>query len=100
MERRKLSKETHQKILRCAAEILSMHGEVAGNRVCQDWSGDEETKPSIIFSKSERDDIEYNSQIRNSNLDDYESGYNFPDDEMSISFSLSNVLNDIADGES
>jgi hypothetical protein len=97
MKRREISNETKRKILLCAANILNMHGQLAGNRICQDWSGDEDKEPSVIFNAKERDDIEYNSQIRNSDLSDYEEGLDFLHDEMSASFNMSNLLMDMAD---
>jgi hypothetical protein len=97
MKKREFSNETKRKILLCAANILEMHAELAGDRICQDWSGDKDKEPSVIFNAKERDDIEYNSQIRNSDLSDYEEGLDFLHDEMSASFNMSNLLMDMAD---
>jgi hypothetical protein len=94
--RRPLSNATKKKVLECAAEILSMHGDIAGDRCCQDWSGKAGKNPDGIFSDTEKDDIEFNSQIRNSNSEDYEKGLSFFHDEMSVSFSMANILTDLA----
>lgn len=96
MIKRPLSDETKAKILRCAANILSMHGSLAGDRICQDWSGEEAENPKVLFTDIERDDIEYNHQIENSQLDDYEKGFDFFHDEMSVSFSMSDALIDLS----
>lgn len=96
MKKRELSNEVKAKILNCAADILRMHADIAGDRICQDWSGDPEKNPSLLFEDQERDDINFNSQIDNSNLEDYEKGLDFFHDEMSISYILANALEDLA----
>lgn len=97
MDKRPISDETKAKVLKCAAVILRMHAGIAGKRVCQDWSGDEDQNPVKYFSPDERDDLEYNSQIENSNLEDYEKGLDFFHDEMSVSFTMANALEEIAE---
>jgi type VI protein secretion system component VasK len=96
MDKRTLSDQTKLKIVKSSATILSMHANLCGNRVCQDWSGEENQNPIIIFNDQERDDLEFNFQIYNSGLEDYEKGQDFFGDEMSISFVLSSGLNDLA----
>lgn len=94
--KRPLSDETKRKILICAANILSQHGSLVGNRVCQDWSGDPEENPALMFDAKESDDIEYNHQIENSDLGDYEAGYSPLGDEMCASFAMADMLRDMA----
>jgi len=96
MKKRDLSDATKAKLLLSAAEILSMHGSLVGDRVCQDWNGDQDKNPSKLFSDSERDDMEYNHQIENSSLSDYEPGYDGFHDEMSVSFTLADALRDLS----
>lgn len=95
MEKRKISKQTKNKVLRLSAEILRMHGSIAGDRICQDWRGN--GSPEKIFSDIERDDLEYNHQIKNSCLRDYEKGINNFGDEMVISFVMADAIDGIAD---
>ena len=96
MKKRDLSDATKAKLLSSAADILSMHGSLAGDRICQDWSGSEAKNPSRLFSDIERDDIEYNHQIDNSSLTDYEKGYDGFYDEMAVSFTMADALRDLA----
>ena len=97
MNKRPISKSTQIKILQTAAEILRMHADVAGNRCCQDWSGDEDKNPALVFDKNERDDLQYNYQIENSDLEDYEPFLDFFHDEVSVSFTLADALDDMVD---
>jgi hypothetical protein len=96
MKKRDLSDATKVKLLLSAADVLRMHGSLAGDRICQDWSGSKAENPSLIFSDSERDDIEHNHQIDNSSLSDYEPGYDGFHDEMAVSYTLADALCDLA----
>ena len=80
------------KILMMAAEIISMHGSVAGNRCCQDWSGEKELMPSSTFTKGQQIRIMHDYELDNSNLEDFDPEYLPVDDEMVISFALSYQL--------
>ena len=95
MDKRFISPQTRIKVLKTAIDILNMHGNVAGDRICQDWSGEADRNPSKLFTDSERDDLEYNHQINNSQLEDYEKGYDFFGDEMSVSFTMADALDDL-----
>ena len=95
MSKRKLSKETQVKILKCAVEILYMHGSVAGDRTCQDWSGEELLNPIKLFTPKELDDLSFNYELHNSNGDDYDKNYNGLDDEMVASFCMAAMIDDI-----
>jgi len=97
VKKRTLTTETKAKILKSAADILRMHGGLAGDRICQDWSGSPAENPKRLFSDSERDDIEYNHQIDNSGLGDYIEGYDGFGDEMAVSFTMADALSDMAD---
>jgi len=94
--KRPLSDATKSKILAVAAEILSMHGAVVGNRMCQDWSGSKDRSPKAVFTPQELDDISYNHEIENSDLKDYEQGVDMMHDEMVASFALADALRDMA----
>jgi hypothetical protein len=98
MIKRELSAETKTKILKCAINILEMHGSLAGNRCCQDWSGDESENPEVIFNKIELDDISYNYEIENSRGDDYDKNHHGLGDEMVASFAMASMLQDILKG--
>ena len=80
------------KILKMSAELLEMHGAIAGDRICQDWSGKSEFTPSKFFTDCELDAISYNYELKNSNLEDYEEGFNHLDDEMVLSFAMSECI--------
>jgi hypothetical protein len=96
MKKRNLTSDTKAKLLESAADILKMHGSLAGNRICQDWSGSVAENPASKFTDQERDDIEYNHQIENSDLEDYEKGHDGFHDEMTVSFTLADALRDLA----
>ncbi len=96
MEKRELTEETKRKILLCAANILRMHGDIAGKRICQDWSGSKEDAPNAAFTKEELDTISYNYELYNSSGKDYDPAYNGLDDEMTASFSMAQMLDDLA----
>lgn len=95
MNKRPISSDTQTKIVKTAIDILRMHGSIAGDRACQDWSGRPENNPSKLFTAQERDDLEYNHQIENSRLEDYEQGIDFFGDEMSVSFTAADALQDM-----
>ena len=96
MEKQNYSEETKRKILLVAAEILAMHGEIAGNRVCQDWSGDPDNSPDNHFDRLEKISLHYNYEIENSNLQEFDRSYCSLGDEMTASFVLATALEDIA----
>ena len=97
MKKRDLSDSTKAKVLKLAAEILSMHGSIAGDRTCQDWSGENEMHPNLILNDSECDDLSFNYELFNSSGEDYEKGYSYFHDEMVISFALSQAISDMAE---
>ena len=96
MSKRELSEETKSKILKCAAGILRMHGSIAGNRICQDWSSNEEKSPEELFSKKELDDLSFNYELHNSDGYDYDEDYNGLHDEMVASFCMAAMIDDMA----
>ena len=96
MKKRKLSSPTKAKVLNLAAEILSMHSSVAGNRTCQDWSGPKDMHPHLILTNDEADDLSFNYELFNSSGEDYEKGFSFFHDEMVISSALSEAISDLA----
>ena len=65
-----------------------MHGSVAGDRCCQDWSGREEDAPENIFTPEELDDLSFNLEQHNSNGEDYDKSYHGMHDEMIASFAI------------
>lgn len=99
MQKREIASETRKKVIKTAIDILRMHGSIAGDRMCQDWSDGSANNPANLFTDHERDDLEYNHQIRNSRLDDYEQGIDFFGDEMSVSFTMADALQDMLDDE-
>jgi len=96
MKKRELTKETKAKILKCAAGILRMHGAVAGDRTCQDWSSNEEPSPKELFNEKELDDLAFNYELHNSGGDDYDEDYNGMHDEMMASFCIAAMIEDMA----
>ena len=98
MVARELTEETKNKILKCAASILWMHGSVAGDRCCQDWSGEKEESPHAIFTKKELDDLSFNYELHNSNGEDYDKEYNGLHDEMVASFCMAAMIDDMVKG--
>ena len=94
MKRKQLTKDQMISLLKLAKVILKMHASDAGDRVCQDWSN-EETKPEDFFSKEELQVLEYNHQIENSNLEDYNDGLHWFWDEMCASFSVADNLQQV-----
>lgn len=96
-EYRDISPETAVKVLKVAATILKMHGVVAGSRICQDWSGDDQLSPEIVFTDSELNDLALNYEQTNSNGDDYMEGFHGMGDEMKASFVIADAVGMIAD---
>ena len=82
--------ELKTKVLRLAAQICWMHGSIAGDRICQDWSND--TNILDTLTEAERNILSEQYEEWNSNGEDYEPGY-FPYDEMFISFIVARALN-------
>jgi len=95
MKKRNISRETELKVLQLASTILRMHAEIAGCRICQDWSAGDDVSPLSVLSDQECDDLDYNFQIENSGLDDYDLDHNPMGDEMSASFVLAEALDNI-----
>jgi hypothetical protein len=95
--KRVLDRSTMKTLLKIASEVLEMHGSVAGDRVCQDWSGEEESTPSKLLTAEEFDDIYFNYEIDNSDLREYSEGCADLDDEMVLSFALSKIIGELAD---
>ena len=93
--KRKLSIETQEKVLRVASTILFMHGGVAGDRTCQDWSGEKEESPEAVFTEQELDDIYFNYELYNSGGEDYEPGEHGFHDEMSASWAIARAIEDM-----
>lgn len=81
--------ELQIKILRIAAEIAGMNGDRAGNRVCQDWSGDRSVLD--VLTEEEKDLLMQRYEQQNSGGADYEPGC-FVDDEMVVSFCIQQNL--------
>lgn len=96
MSKRELSQETKNKVLKCAAGILRMHGFVAGSRTCQDWSDSKEKSPEELFTKKELDDLSFNYELQNSGGDDYEKDRSGLHDEMMASFCMAAIIDDMA----
>lgn len=82
-----------QKVIKLAAQICWMHGHVAGNRLCQDWSGETDVLDSL--TTDERNKLQWQFEEMNSQGDDYIEDY-FPYDEMVISFNIAHALDLIA----
>ena len=91
-KRRELSVETQQKILTMASEILHMHAGDTADRICQDWSGDNDKDPLAFFAAGELDDIAFNYELHNSDGKDYDPEWSGLGDEMVVSFAMSNEL--------
>ena len=77
------------KILKLAADICWMHGNEAGNRTCQDWSGGMDVLDTL--TPEEKDKLYLQYEEHNSGGKDFESG-GFPEDEMVISFMIARAL--------
>ena len=90
-----MSHKLKNQVIKLASEICLMHGSVAGDRICQDWSN-EEKQPSDFLSHEEMCLLEYNSQCWNQDWDGYTDGDHWFHDEMSASFSVSKALELIA----
>lgn len=78
------------------ASSLSNHAQYMGSRICQDWSGTEETSPTFLFSKQERDILSRVYEQYNSNMQDYDPEFDSFGDEMVISFVIATALRVIA----
>lgn len=80
-----MDKKLKNKILKLAVEILRMHGNIAGNRICQDWDG--EMVNIDALTPEEKNQIMMVFENYNSEGRDYEPDY-FPLDEMVISYAI------------
>lgn len=87
-----MEKSLQAKILKIASEICWMHGSIAGDRVCQDWSGKKEIIESLTVD--EKNELMKAYEEFNSNGEDYEKYY-FPYDEMVISFVVAKAIENI-----
>ena len=94
---KELTNESKLKVLRQAAIIVGMNGSRAGDRCCQDWSGDTSDSPETIFTDDELDSLTYNYELNNSYLEDYEEGRPMMHDEMYASFVIKEALLKIID---
>lgn len=84
-----MSDELICKVLKLAAQICRMHGYVAGNRVCQDWS--ERTDVLDSLTDEEKTALYFRYEQHNSGGLDFLPG-RFPYDEMLISFIVATAL--------
>lgn len=95
IERGGLMTETEIKILKLASQICWMHGSFAGNRVCQDWSGD--TDVISLFTEEEKNELYKSYEEFNSSGEDYSEGDHNFNDEMCVSFYIAKALDDMAE---
>jgi hypothetical protein len=84
-----MNEQLKVKVLKLAAQICKMHGDIAGDRICQDWSKETDVLDSL--APQERDELMFLYEKWNSNGADFEPGH-FPYDEMLISFVIGYVL--------
>lgn len=84
-----MTDELKRKVLKLAAQICWMHGSLAGDRICQDWSSKTDILDSL--TSEERDCLVYQYEQYNSQGTDFEPGY-FPYDEMLLSFFVAKAL--------
>jgi len=84
-----MNRELITKVIKLAAQICWMHGSIAGDRICQDWSGETDALDSL--TPEERDILQRQYQDYNSGGADFLPGY-FPYDEMVISFAIARAL--------
>jgi hypothetical protein len=89
-----MKQELAVKVLKLAAQIAWMHGAIAGNRACQDWSGETDVLDSL--TQEERDELFLQYEQYNSGGEEFELGY-FPYDEMLISFIIARALEVMGD---
>ena len=82
MEIQRIDNKLRQKILTLAAEICWLHAKTAGNRLCQDWTG--ETENIARLTAAEKNLLMFQYELFNSDGEDYAPG-DFPMDEMVIS---------------
>lgn len=82
------------KVLRLAAQICWMHGNVAGNRICQDWSGNNDVLD--MFTDEDRRLLAYQFEQFNSRGEDFDPEYLAFDDEMMVSFYVAHALDLLA----
>lgn len=86
------------KLLKLAAQICWMHGSIAGNRICQDWSGDND----VLDTLTEKDRLlwAYQFEQMNSHGRDFDPENLGFHDEMVVSFYVAHSLDlFIADNE-
>ncbi|WP_415913241.1 hypothetical protein [Neptuniibacter sp. QD37_11] len=97
MKLKTLSQELRASVFLLASTLLDKHAKHVGSKICQDWSGPEDLKPSRVLTDEQRDVLSYNIEIRNSELRDYEKGFDGLDDEMVAGFALASALTDLGD---
>jgi hypothetical protein len=78
------------KVLKLAAQICWMHGSVAGRRVSQEWSGDNDVLDTL--TEDDRRLLAYQYQQMNSNGADFDPERLAFDDEMLVSFYVAHSL--------
>ena len=78
------------KVLKLAAQICWMHGSVAGNRICQDWSGKNDVIDTL--TEEERRLLAYQYEQMNSNGRDFDPEHLAFHDEMMVSFYVGHSL--------
>lgn len=89
MSDKMMDNELKSKVLKLAVQICQMHGSIAGDRFCQDWSDDEVVLDSL--TEAERDLLLKQYEDYNSGGADYIEGY-FPYDEMYLSYVIARAL--------
>ena len=92
-----MNEKLQKKILLMAAEILRMHGCVAGGRICQDWSGDDDKRAEKLFDEVDLKQLYYDYELENSGGNDYWPDHMPYGDEMMTSYIFSNALREMAE---
>lgn len=89
-----MTKELEKKVFLLAAEVCWMHGNIAGDRICQDWSGEKENINR--FTESEKQEIAKIYEQYNSGGADYDPDFTGFHDEMMVSFMMARALEELA----
>jgi hypothetical protein len=78
-----------ENILKIAAEICRLYSDYMGSRISQDWVG---TSLTELFTESQIQQLAYNFELNNSNLEDYDPN-NIPVyDGMMVSSYIADAL--------
>ena len=98
-----MNKELEVKILRLASQICFMHGNVAGDRCCQDWGAyrqDRDSTENIDALTGEEKQF-LNKQFEDYNSDgrDYDPNHTGFHDEMCVSFMIGEALKKLAESK-